>query len=507
MKANNIIIVPETHWDREWYLTFQEFRAKLVIMMDKLLNILKTDPDYKNFTLDGQIIPIEDYLEVRPERAEEIKEYVQQGRISIGPMYVLPDEFLVNGESLIRNLMIGHQIARGFGRIMNVLYIPDPFGHIAQLPQIAYGFDHSSIIFERGFGNEFTENQLDMEFHWDAPGKAASVLGIHLIRGYGSLAFLDISLEHGIYRNALEKIKRVVTDLENYTGTPIVLLNNGSDHYEANPKIAEIVKQWNQLYPDVLLEQNDFEYYINKVLSIEPKLKSFQGELRGAKYSNLISGVFSARMWIKQRNSKIEYLFEKYAEPISAITWFLDKYQRFSYPDSYIRIGLKWLIKNHPHDSICGCSIDQVHKEMITRFDWAEQIGKEVFNLSFQYLSDLIKLKNQVKNRIALIVFNPLPWKRRDIVIFNGISSMKKIQNGFPKNFKIIDSFEEEIEYQGHYVPKKPRFSTENDITFQFSFIADVPACGYKVYHILLEEEPKKNKNEKIDFNLGENLI
>ena len=239
MKANNIIIVPETHWDREWYLTFQEFRAKLVIMMDKLLYILETNPDYKNFTFDGQTIPIEDYLEVRPEKEEEIKNYVKQGRLSIGPMYVLPDEFLVSGESLIRNLMIGHQIARGFGRVMNTAYIPDPFGHIAQLPQIVYGFDHSSIIFERGFGNEFLENELDMEFFWDSPGKAASVLGIHLIRGYGSLAFLNNSLEDGIYKKALDKIKRVVADIEHYTATPILLLNNGSDHYEANPNCRD----------------------------------------------------------------------------------------------------------------------------------------------------------------------------------------------------------------------------------------------------------------------------
>jgi len=115
MKANNIIIVPHTHWDREWYITFQEFRARLVIMMDKLLHILKTDPEYKKFTLDGQVIPLEDYLEVRPEREEEIKKFVKQGRISIGPMYVLPDEFLVSGESLIRNLLIGHQKADYFG--------------------------------------------------------------------------------------------------------------------------------------------------------------------------------------------------------------------------------------------------------------------------------------------------------------------------------------------------------------------------------------------------------
>jgi len=172
MKANNIILVPETHWDREWYLPFQEFRARLVLLMDKLLNILKIDPDFKNFTLDGQTIPLEDYLEVRPEREEEIKKYVKEGRLSIGPMYVLPDEFLVSGESLIRNLIIGHRISRKFGRVMKAGYIPDPFGHIAQLPQLVSGFEIPSILFMRGFGNEFEENNLSMEFIWNAPGNA-----------------------------------------------------------------------------------------------------------------------------------------------------------------------------------------------------------------------------------------------------------------------------------------------------------------------------------------------
>ncbi len=507
MKASNIIIVPETHWDREWYLTFQEFRAKLVIMMDKLINILRTDPHYTNFTLDGQTIPIEDYLEVRPERKEELKKYIREKRLSIGPMYVLPDEFLISGESLIRNLIIGHHIAEKFGRVMKAAYIPDPFGHIAQLPQIINSFDIPSIIFERGFGNEFEENDLNMEFIWESPEKAASVLAIHLIRGYSSLVYLNTLLEGGKYKKALEKINNVVMDIEKYTATPIVLLNNGSDHREAYPEIPEIVKQWNELNPDVLLEQNDFEYYIDKVLSVKPKLRSFQGELRGSKYSPILSGVLSARMWIKQRNTKIEYLFEKYAEPISAITMVLDKYQKFAYPDSYIRSGLKWLIKNHPHDSICGCSIDQVHNEMETRFDWAEQIGIEVFNLSFMRLSNLINFKPQENNRIVLIIFNPLPWKRKDIVIFNGISKVSNLQKKFPKDFKLIDSDHNEIEYQGYFLPGEPRFSRENDINYQFSFLADVPACGYKVYYVILEEAAKKISINETDFILGENSI
>ncbi|MFX1329219.1 MAG: alpha-mannosidase [Promethearchaeota archaeon] len=507
MKATNIVIVPETHWDREWYLTFQEFRAKLVIMIDKLLEILRTDPDYKNFVLDGQVIPIEDYLEVRPEKEEEIKRYVKERRLSIGPMYVLPDEFLISGESFIRNFIFGHQLARKFGRVMQTAYIPDPFGHIAQLPQIVNGFDLSSIIFERGFGNEFEENKLDMEFIWESPGKAASVLAIHLVRGYGSLVDLDTSLKDGKYIEALNKIKRVSIDIEKYTATPIILLNNGSDHREACPVISEIVKQWNEMNPDILLEQNDFEYYIDKVLSIKPKLKSFQGELRGSKYSPVLSGVLSARMWIKQRNTEIEYLYEKYTEPFSTITWILDKYQKFIYPYDYIRTGLKWLIKNHPHDSICGCSIDQVHNEMVTRFDWADQIGTEVFSLSISYLSNLIDIKPQMNNRIALIVFNPLPWRRRDIVKFNGISMIKNESDKFPKSFKIVDSDDNEIEYQSFYLEENARFRRETDINHQFSFLADIPACGFKTYYVLLEEEITKNQTYEKEFVMDRNSI
>lgn len=484
MKANNIIIVPETHWDREWYLTFQEFRARLIIMMDKLLEILRTDPNYKSFTFDGQTIVLEDYLEVRPERVEEIKRYVKEGRLSIGPMYVLPDEFLVSGESLIRNLIIGHQIARKFGRVMKAGYIPDPFGHVAQLPQIIQGFEIPSILFWRGFGNEFEENNLNMEYIWNAPGNAASLIGIHLIYGYGSLESLNGKLIKGQYKPALRKIKLKVENFEKYIATPNVLLNNGSDHHEARPEIPEIVKQWDILHPDKKLKQADFEHYVNKVLESNPKLKEFQGELRGGRYAHLLSGVFSTRMWIKQRNTAIEYLYEKYSEPLSTITWILDKHNEFIYPKDYILSGLKWLQKCAPHDSICGCSVDQVHDEMKTRFDWAEQIANEVFKNSFLYLSDLINIITKSNGQNTLLVYNPLPWQRKDIVEFNTISR-KTNGEKFPYNLKLIDFEGNEIEAQNHVVEEEPRFTRKLGVSHKFSFLAEVPACGYKVYYVL----------------------
>ncbi|MFX1548982.1 MAG: alpha-mannosidase [Promethearchaeota archaeon] len=506
MKANRIIIVPHTHWDREWYITFQEFRARLVVMMDKLLNIFKTDPDYKKFTLDGQVVPLEDYLEVRPEKEEELKSYVKQGRLSIGPMYVLPDEFLVSGESLIRNLLIGHQISLQFGGIMKAGYIPDPFGHIAQMPQILKGFEIPSILFERGFGNEFEEKNLNMEFIWNAPEKSASVLAIHLIFGYGSLSRLNTKKYNGIYKKAFTKIESLVKNLEKYTCTPVILLNSGDDHHEALREVPDIVKQWNDLYPKVEMVQADFAYYINKVLDSNPNLKEFQGELRGGRYSNLLSGVFSARMWIKQRNTAIEYLYEKYTEPMSTFVWVLDKYHKFSYPKNYILTGLKWLQKNAPHDSICGCSIDEVHNEMKTRFDWAEQIGNEIYKDSVLYLLSLIKVNSKYKHQNVLIIFNPLPWKRRDIVEFNTIS--KNTKGGkLPYNVKIFDSDDKKIPCQHSTVEEIPRFERQLSTSHKISFLAEIPACGYKLFYLTSSKSDSNHNIVADNFKITRDFL
>lgn len=491
VKAEKIFLVSETHWDREWYLPFQEFRAELVLMIDKLLKILANNSDYSNFTFDGQTIPLEDYLEVRPEKRAIIKKHVQENRLSIGPMYILPDEFLISGESLIRNLLFGHKYAKKFGKVMKAGYIPDPFGHIAQLPQILNGFEIPSVIFWRGFGNEFEENNLNMEFRWNAPGMASSILAIHLLLSYGSVADLNTKKRNGQYKRALRTIKRVVESLEKKTASPYILLNNGSDHREAQPEIPEIISQWNEKNPDKKIIQTDFEHYIEKVLEYNPKLKDFQGELRGGKYAHLLSGVLSTRMWIKQRNTSIEYLYEKYTEPISTLSWILDRSEIYEYPDEYILTGLKWLIKNHPHDSICGCSIDQVHEEMKTRFDWAEQIGNEIIKNSMIQLSKCIKFNYNKENWIPLIVYNPLPYKRTDIVQFNGITP-KKGSGEFPSHFRIIDNDGKEIPYQGYLIKEEPRYTQESNIAKHFSFLAEIPACGYKVYYLNPDEEPSQ---------------
>ena len=245
---------------------------------------------------------------------------------------------------------------------------------------------------------------------------------------------------------------------------------------------------------------------MNKVQEANLELESFQGELRGGKYAHLLSGVFSARMWIKQRNTEIEYLYEKYAEPVSAMTWVLDKYNKFKYPKDYMKTGLKWLIKNHPHDSICGCSIDQVHDEMETRFDWAEQIAEELYKNAHIYLYDLIKFEEKGENELILIVFNPLPWERTDIVSFNGVS-IKREGKKFTETVKIVDDEGNEIKYQYHYTNGQARYTRVGNVTHCFSFLAEMPACGFKTYHILPGVKPEFSKDNPPEFNISEDSI
>jgi mannosylglycerate hydrolase len=107
MPSMTAIVLPHSHWDREWYHSFEQFRFELVHFVDDLLESLEGDPAIQVFLLDGQVILLEDYLQIRPEHRSRLRALVQAGRLLIGPWYVQPDEFLVSPESLIRNLLAG----------------------------------------------------------------------------------------------------------------------------------------------------------------------------------------------------------------------------------------------------------------------------------------------------------------------------------------------------------------------------------------------------------------
>jgi len=165
MSRRYVAVVPHTHWDREWYEPYQTFRMKLVDLLDQLLPLMEQDPSYRRFLLDGQMAVVDDYLEVRPEAEERIRALAASGRLTMGPWYILMDEFLVSAETMVRNLQMGIVRGAAFGGVMEVGYLPDMFGHIAQMPQILAQAGLTDTVLWRGVPSAITATG----FTWVAP--------------------------------------------------------------------------------------------------------------------------------------------------------------------------------------------------------------------------------------------------------------------------------------------------------------------------------------------------
>ncbi len=441
----NIILVPHTHWDREWYQTFQQFRSRLVHAIDRLLDILDHDPKFTHFMLDGQTIVLDDYLEVRPEQEKRLKNYIRSGRIQVGPWYLQPDEFLVSGESLVRNLQIGLRQAAEYGEPMRAGYVPDCFGHIAQLPQILRGFGIDSAVFWRGVGAEAHQS----EFFWAAPD-GTQVLVIFLASAMGYSNARDMPL---VPEEFVKRVELLSAPLLPMATTNTLLFMNGSDHLEPQDGLPETIEAANKIlahikpdYEKILAHYGPFEHnrQMKHVDSIQVRigtlpeyieavqqqiehspgttLQVLSGEMRSSQYSHLLPSVLSTRMWIKQQNTATEHLLERWVEPLTAWAWKLGA----SYPRGLVKLAWKYLLQNHPHDSICGCSIDQVHRENSARFAQSQQIGENLVTHAMQHLASVTDTRATIhansnqprKDREAtpIVVFNPAPGPRTEAV-------------------------------------------------------------------------------------------
>lgn len=401
----HLLLVPHTHWDREWYLTFQQFRMRLVHAVDKLLEVLEKDPAYAFFMLDGQTIVLDDYLEVRPENTERLQALARQGRILVGPWYLQPDEFLVGGESLIRNLQVGFRTGQAYGGVMPMGYVPDTFGHIAQLPQILRGFGLDNAVYWRGVRPEITMSP----FRWAAPdGTEVLTLWLNDEFGYSNAARLPLNAEALVARISL-----TANRLRPSVAARTLLLMNGTDHMEPEDGLTTVLAEAEPALREHGLEVTigTLPQYLQIVREECPELPLYSGEMRSSYYAHLLPAVLSTRMWLKQRNAAGEALLTSWAEPATAWAWLFGD----GYPAALMRLAWKHLLQNHPHDSICGCSIDTVHREMIPRFEQSEQIGQELTKRALDYLTERVDTRGPA-DAVPVVVFNPASGPRTDVI-------------------------------------------------------------------------------------------
>jgi mannosylglycerate hydrolase len=344
---------------------------------------------------------------------------------------------------------------------MKIGYIPDPFGHISQMPQILKGFGIDNIIFWRGI--EYDQSQGN-EFIWQGPD-GTDLFAVHLPKvGYCNAVSLPEDVEQ-----AYKLIKGAIEDLLSRETSKSLLLLNGVDHLEAQPHIPRLVKELNKRFIDIEIKQGNLEEYIDYAKeTVKSNLNKITGEFRSGKDAPILQSVYSSRMYIKQANERCE--------------------------------------------TLCGCSIDQVHREMMTRFDWSRQIAQEVINKDLDYTTEKIKIDYLKEDELALAVFNPLPYF---------IDENVEVRVKFPKEInlnrvKVLTTQGEEIPYQlkGYGLDYKIIFNPFKspqplEVNYaDISFTAkEIPACGYKIFIIKAINDLRMSKEYETDIRAGRDYI
>lgn len=491
-----IYYLNSSHWDREWYVPFQSFRFNLVSVLNRLIDIMEADPQYKLFCTDGQTIVLDDYAEIEPKRAKRLQKLIEEGRIVAGPWYVQPDELIVSGESLIRNLMIGHRKAEEWGgKPWKYGYGNDIFGHIAQMPQIYAGFGISGSAMSRGMGITDFDH-----FIWKSPD------GTECFATVGPYDYLINKMRNNPKEQWKPYFKDFIDTAISRSKAPVVYMSCTADHAypeAGTPYMHQFVRE---MYPDAELCDVTLDQMAEELKKYKEVLPVAEGELiqvnEFADYGvpaynlTLVTSCYSSYYTLKSMNDRCQNLLEKQTEPMVAMSNIFGK----EISHNFVRVAYQHLIQNHPHDSICGCSNDQVHKDMEFRFDQAEGISKRLRERFLEFENDVFRNADDACE-YQLKLYN-LQTYDRDGYVCAEISfypGYKARQNGYYNqqfnNFIIVDAEGKEIPYQILSVQPavqkrvfyEKKHGENNDFfdVYTVALKAPIPAMGYTALKVL----------------------
>lgn len=360
-------------------------------LIDDVLDLMDADKRFV-FTLDGQLQTIDDYLEIRPENEQRLRALVEEGRLAIGPWQILMDEFLVSGETIWRNLEQGLARAREFGGEMRVGYLPDMFGHIAQMPQIlrAHGLDNAVVW--RGVPAAVEHHM----FEWRGVD-GSSVRAEYLPAGYGNAAYLLVAPD-----KLGDAVDALLEAMRPFFGDDPVLAMYGTDHQAPFPELVDVVERANAENDRVRIELTTLGAALRNGSA---PATTWTGEMRSGARANVLMNVTSARIDIKAAAARAERWLERYAEPLSVL-------HGRAWPAEFLALAWRRVIENSAHDSICGCSADEVSAQVLVRFAEAEELGRDL-------AAEALEPARAATPRGAAVLANPSPFACDDLVVLD----------------------------------------------------------------------------------------
>ncbi len=529
--------ISNTHWDREWRYSMQRTRHMLVYMLDMLFDILEKEPEFHSFHMDSQTIPLQDYLEIRPERREQVSKFIKEGRFNVGPWFVLPDEFCVGGESLVRNLLLGHRQAKELGGVTKTGYSPFGWGQLSQMPQLYKGFGIPFASFYRGVNTEVAPNS---EFLWESPD-GTCIVGSRLAcrprynvwyvvqrptffgredennreafwsKGNGPFRLadgefneIDMTYARPEFNYHAENVaERALQALEEQDGEWTTRHRFWSAGHDSScPDIREV-----QMIKDCakalegkadVFHGNFTDFQDGVVAEHDPKLPKTVGEMRyfytDGSSSVLYGWITSAHMYIKVMNYCTERLLGDYAEPMASFASLAGA----AYPRGFLDQAWNQLLQNHGHDSIGCCSRDVVPQDMIFRYRQADEISTCVMETAFKDIAGNIDMSDRSKEDVAVVAWNAVPQKRTDVAEL--VVDIPKELGAF--DFRLADEEGNELPFQSveesdrYTVVQNPNDAADMMAMERHRFYAelpDMPGAGYKTFFV--KTRPKWTPN------------
>jgi mannosylglycerate hydrolase len=493
-------VVAHTHWDREWYLPFQKMRVRLVALVDRLCDAIATARFPGSFTLDGQMVVLEDYWEGGGRCVDQLRRLIEGGNVLVGPWYVLGDEFIPAEESLVRNLLAGLSLSREWGGWMAEGYLPDSFGHPAQMPQILQGFGIRSALFWRGAGREVAES----EFVWEAPD-GSRVLTVYMPYGYCVAAALPEERDALMAR--AEKLKK---KLAPHASTRHMFFPAGCDHLELQATLGELVSELNDVDPEAHYQLSTVPEVVSALReAVAEEAPVYGGEWRSGEVNYLLVGTLSSRMHLKQRTWHAETLLYRHAEPLACVAMCLggtDQRQA-------IELAWKLLLRNHAHDSICGCSVDEVHEEMLGRYIACEQVLTDVVERASHEVGLCLDTASG-PDGVPVVVWNSCAFARHEVIELSipvARRPLREVDQDLgalvdyepkgalpptPEGVQVVDAAGDEV--PAWLLATEARRGLElfthrqpelyEHLTCKVRFLADVPPLGFGTFYVRRKE-------------------
>ena len=401
-------LIPHTHWDREWFLPRAAFHARLILMFDELIDRLHGDPALRTFLLDGQTVLVEDYLRARPDRENDVKTLVKTGRLQIGPSYVLADELIPSGESLIRNLLLGSADAERLGGRLDVLYSPDAFGHPAVLPTLAREFGLKYGVLWRGLGGK--PGQEHDFFRWRGPDSREILLWHLPPDGYEIGAALP-----GAGARLPDIWTQVRATLVQRAAGKHIPLFIGADHHAPHPTLARLRDLLADLEPASAFRISRLDEFFQAADSTPAK--PVAGELRWSYgHTWTLQGVHGTRAPLKRRHGQVELWLERLAEPLVALARYAGGRDRRPILESAWRT----LVRTQFHDTIAGSTADAVAAAAEHRLTAVAAYAAEMTRGG---LMDLVGHDADLQRERAdgsepkLVLWNPTPRSRGGVTV------------------------------------------------------------------------------------------